>query len=162
MNYSGFFFGLLFFDNINLNYASNNEPASHGFVRFSIRAKQNLALGNEIDNTADIIFDYNTPVVTNTAVVRIADVTTNTATAQTAIHWQIAPNPTTAIIQIILFSASENSAKISVYNALGQLAQTAIMHGTQTQLDLTRLPNGVYTVVLQNEKGRVSQLVVKE
>jgi hypothetical protein len=43
-----------------------NEPASHGWLMYRIKLKDNLALGTQITNTASIYFDYNAPVVTNT------------------------------------------------------------------------------------------------
>ena len=63
------------FDAINLEYAAHNEPASHGFVQFSVRPKPNVRAGSQVDNAAQIVFDYNVPVVTNTATVRVAAVT---------------------------------------------------------------------------------------
>ncbi|UAY52021.1 DUF7619 domain-containing protein [Ferruginibacter albus] len=51
---------------------SYNEPASHGFVSFSVKPQSTLSSGS-IDNTAAIYFDYNSPVVTNTASTLISD-----------------------------------------------------------------------------------------
>ncbi|WP_264520531.1 leucine-rich repeat domain-containing protein [Flavobacterium sp. N1994] len=52
------------FENINLPAQTDNEPGSHGFVAFKIKTKSNLALGNQIQNTANIYFDFNAPVIT--------------------------------------------------------------------------------------------------
>lgn len=54
------------FPNINLPDSNANEPASHGYVQYKIKAKENLAPGAHIYNTAYIYFDFNAPVVTNT------------------------------------------------------------------------------------------------
>jgi hypothetical protein len=54
------------FPHINLPDSNTNEPASHGFVQYKIRAKDSLALGSTIENTANIFFDFNAPVITNT------------------------------------------------------------------------------------------------
>lgn len=54
------------FNNILLPDSTTNEPASHGFIKYRVRPKNNLVLGDEIKNTAYIYFDYNVPVVTNT------------------------------------------------------------------------------------------------
>jgi uncharacterized repeat protein (TIGR01451 family) len=53
-----------FFD-IRLVDSFRNEPLSHGFVKFQIRQKQNVALGTKIYNRAGIYFDYNDAVLTN-------------------------------------------------------------------------------------------------
>ena len=55
------------FLNINLPDSFHYKDLSHGFVTFSIKPLSTLTLGNMIPNTASIYFDYNKPVVTNTA-----------------------------------------------------------------------------------------------
>jgi uncharacterized repeat protein (TIGR01451 family) len=54
------------FKDINLPDSTINEPASHGFVRYKILPKTDTPLGSEIKNFADIYFDYNDPIRTNT------------------------------------------------------------------------------------------------
>ena len=54
------------FPNIHLPDSNTNEPASHGSVQYKIRAKDSLAIGITIENTANIFFDFNAPVITNT------------------------------------------------------------------------------------------------
>ncbi|MFN0188920.1 MAG: T9SS type A sorting domain-containing protein [Bacteroidia bacterium] len=54
------------FPHINLPDSNTNEPASHGFVQYKIRAKDSLSIGSTIENTANIFFDFNAPVITNT------------------------------------------------------------------------------------------------
>jgi len=54
------------FENILLPDSTVNEPESHGYVAFSIRAKENLEDFTTISNTAHIYFDYNEAIVTNT------------------------------------------------------------------------------------------------
>ncbi len=54
------------FDNIMLPDSNRNEPASHGYLKFSIRPLAAVAQGTRIENFADIFFDYNEPVRTNT------------------------------------------------------------------------------------------------
>lgn len=58
---------LFYFKDIHLPYASINEPASHGYVAFKIKPKNTLIIGDTLNNKASIYFDFNTPVVTNTA-----------------------------------------------------------------------------------------------
>ena len=53
------------FDDILLVDSATNYPASQGYVNFSIDTKDDLPEGTVINNTADIIFDTNLPIVTN-------------------------------------------------------------------------------------------------
>ena len=54
------------FNNIKLVDSNRNEPASHGFIAYRVKPKNNLAIGDVIKNTASIYFDFNHPVETNT------------------------------------------------------------------------------------------------
>ena len=54
------------FPNINLPDSNSNEPGSHGYVQFKIRAKNNIVIGDVLSNTANIYFDFNAPIITNT------------------------------------------------------------------------------------------------
>jgi uncharacterized repeat protein (TIGR01451 family) len=54
------------FPNIHLPDSNSNEPESHGYVQYKIRAKDSLTVGSTIENTANIFFDFNAPVITNT------------------------------------------------------------------------------------------------
>ena len=59
------------FLNILLPDSNVNELKSHGFVSFKIKPINTLVLGDEIPNTAAIYFDYNSPIITNTATTTI-------------------------------------------------------------------------------------------
>ncbi|MBD0255853.1 MAG: T9SS type A sorting domain-containing protein [Cytophagales bacterium] len=53
-------------NNILLPDSNANEPKSHGYIQFSIKPKADLLEKTRIENFADIFFDYNEPVRTNT------------------------------------------------------------------------------------------------
>ena len=59
------------FNNIRLQDSTSNEPASHGYVEFTIHQQPNLPDGSVIYNSAGIIFDVNIPVITNTTFLTI-------------------------------------------------------------------------------------------
>ncbi len=62
------------FDNINLPDSNRNEALSHGYIKFSITPKSTIAPATVIENRADIFFDYNPAVRTNTVTNTIFDV----------------------------------------------------------------------------------------
>ena len=66
---------LFHFDNIMLPDSATNEEASHGFIKFSIAQKPGNPPGTIIHNRADITFDFNTPVATNSVMNTIFDCT---------------------------------------------------------------------------------------
>ncbi|AHJ95594.1 DUF7619 domain-containing protein [Hymenobacter swuensis] len=61
------------FDPIFLPDSASNEPASQGFVQFTVQPKAGLPDLTEVRNHADIYFDYNLPVRTNSTLNRLHD-----------------------------------------------------------------------------------------
>ncbi|MFD2512359.1 IPT/TIG domain-containing protein [Pontibacter locisalis] len=61
------------FDNIMLPDSTSDEPGSHGFIQFTIKPKAGLPEKTAVENFADIFFDFNSPVRTNTTVNHIYD-----------------------------------------------------------------------------------------
>jgi hypothetical protein len=60
------------FINIQLPDSASNPAGSQGYIAFSINRDSSLALGSEIHNRVGIYFDFNEPIITNTAITRIA------------------------------------------------------------------------------------------
>jgi hypothetical protein len=59
------------FKDILLPDSNVNEEDSKGFISYKIKPKNNLVIGDTINNRASIIFDVNAPIVTNTTVTAI-------------------------------------------------------------------------------------------
>ena len=57
--------------------STNNEPESHGYVQFKIKSKNTLLPGEVINNKANIYFDFNPPIITNTATATACPVLSN-------------------------------------------------------------------------------------
>jgi len=56
------------FTNIYLPDSLTNEAESKGFIDIELDLVDNLPIGTTIENTAYIYFDYNAPIITNTAI----------------------------------------------------------------------------------------------
>ncbi len=68
------------FPNILLPDSIVNEALSHGFIKYKITPQVNLPEGTMIENEANIFFDFNSPILTNTTLntlVNSFDITTN-------------------------------------------------------------------------------------
>ena len=61
------------FENILLVDSMTNYEASQGYVSFSCEVDPNIAFDTEVTNTADIIFDTNPPIITNTTLNTIVE-----------------------------------------------------------------------------------------
>ena len=55
------------FENIMLPDSTSEEEASHGYIQYRIKTQPNLMLEDVVENTAAIYFDFNEPIITNTA-----------------------------------------------------------------------------------------------
>ena len=66
---------IMYFECLNINLPDSfvSKDGSHGFVSFSVQPLSTVSLGTTINNKASIYFDYNKPVVTNTAQTIIAN-----------------------------------------------------------------------------------------
>lgn len=108
----------LLFNDIQLPDDNNDYLGSNGFVRYKLRPLSTLTVGEEILNQADIFFDYNAPVSTNTAVTTI-ELSTGIVEASGAVH-DIYPNPFNNEIRI-----DGASGPIELYDLTGRLMRSS-------------------------------------
>jgi photosystem II stability/assembly factor-like uncharacterized protein len=158
------------FDNILLPDSNANEPMSHGQVTFTIRPKRNLPPGTRIENFADIYFDFNDPIRTNTTVNTLylptitpgildtVIVTTGTASTSEIItkrNIQLKPNPASGHVDVVL----PNHQVVSIVNAQGKVVLLSEVRAKQHRIDISSLKPGIYIVTA--EGVRPERLVVK-
>ncbi len=135
-----------------------NTIAADGFVRFRVRPAAALVPGDQVPNRAEIHFDYNAPIVTNTALTAInqptglpGDGNSNPNAADLAV-W---PNPATGALHVEARAPEAGPFTLTLLDALGRpvLTQTAPAASGTTRrtatLDLSGLPTGLY--VLQGQ-----------
>ena len=148
------------FENIMLPDSFVNEPASNGFVLFEIHTKQDLPFGSTFENTAEIFFDFNEPIITNTVIntltapVSVADLTPR------SISTRISPNP--GGNESILFYNLEEATVLTVgiYDLNGRLVRNLLQQerkdagAYQLGLEGVGLPQGVYLIRVVAEDGR--------
>ena len=70
------------FENIMLPDSGANEPESHGLISFMISPYEGLIPGTELNNTGNIFFDNNPPIITNTTWSTIYECTNALANVQ--------------------------------------------------------------------------------
>ncbi len=63
------------FLNINLPDSTSDEPNSHGWILYKMKPQSTAIIGDIFENTASIYFDYNAPIITNTATTTVAATT---------------------------------------------------------------------------------------
>ena len=153
----------LTFDKINLVDSFTNEPKSHGFVSFKITPYDSIPNGTLVKNSADIYFDFNLPIKTNTTQVSIDDRLPTGATLSfvTALKEQknnyeaiyVYPNPFNTITNFE-FVYNTKATQLIVYNINGELvANENVANQTRYQFQRNNLSNGMYFYVVQNKEG---------
>ncbi len=141
------------FRDILLPDSNTNEPASHGFVTFSVRQMPNLGNGTIIENSAGIYFDFNDPVVTNTAMHTVQTLQLPTAvienTRNTNSYVHVYPNPADSRLFI---ETDKEVVEINTYNITGNMVSTSKQ---LRYIDVSQFSAGIYIAEIKTAEGSV-------
>ena len=142
------------FENINLDF---NDATNDGYVAFKIKTKPTLVVGNTFTNNANIYFDYNFPITTNTYTTTVAALSTQDFDFGN--YFSVYPNPAKDVLNIqTKQDLSVNS--VEIYNQLGQIV-LAVTNAVNT-VDVANLASGTYFVKVNTDKGSANMKFVKE
>ncbi|WP_196890079.1 T9SS type A sorting domain-containing protein [Aureivirga sp. CE67] len=145
-----------FFDDIML---SHEDDSNDGYVIFKIKTLDTLELEDTIENTAEIYFDFNDAIVTNTAITTVKNLDVDSFGTDSSIA--IYPNPATEILNITSKNAIE---KVEIYSVLGkQIAEFNFESNNQSeQLNINSLDTGIYMIKVYSSVGeKQSKLIIK-
>lgn len=148
------------FNNICLPDSSESQEGSNGFIEFSISPLTQIASGTVIQNEAEIIFDYEDPLKTNTVKNTIKF---NGQSVQNKVLIQ--PNPVQKETTILLELSKDRYAdyqeieRLEVYDMVGNLI-TIHTYGNEVQrtvLNTEEWMPGCYLVKVYNSEGKQFQ-----
>ena len=149
------------FDPINLPGMIQNEPESHGFVKYTILPKKSVAVGNVIQNTAYIYFDFNSPIVTNTTSTEIVYQSIVLSTEQIPLADQyknsilIYPNPARSSFSINYNDLLNNhTSTLFLYDINGRKSIQKNMKDKINLIECDGLKDGLYFGVILDDKGK--------
>jgi len=148
------------FNNIMLPDSNSNEPGSHGYVQYRIKRTNNNTPGTQIKNTAYIYFDFNEPIVTNTAINTIETITGIKSSSSNSDEWNVYPNPSTGVLYIVNSSSVKEESQIQVINSIGQTVLEETITSNYKNIDLSKLNNGVYFVKITSDKSSTVKRIV--
>lgn len=134
------------FENILLPDSTTNEIASHGFAKYRIQPLNDLAENTEILNTANIFFDFNPPIQTNTTLNTMVSEITNTKEVLSVVKVDVSPNPFDEKIQFNIGKLPfVGQATLSILDVNGRaLKQFAVSSNSTVSFDGKALPSGIY------------------
>lgn len=146
------------FANINLPDSGANYAASQGYINVHAKLKPDLTNGTQIFNTANIYFDFNAPVITNTVVTTLGTYVSGIDESPN-FDFAIMPNP--ANNQISLRGEFERGSVYELMNQLGQVLLNGQVNSNSTNVNIADLSSGIYLVkITSGEKTGVRKLVV--
>ncbi|MBK9046196.1 MAG: T9SS type A sorting domain-containing protein [Bacteroidetes bacterium] len=152
------------FNNILLPDSNINEPLSHGYVRYRIQPKTSLVAGDSVTNNAAIYFDFNAPILTNTAITKIV-LTTGLQPLETKYDYIVYPNPTTGQVLLEVNSTYPANAQVSLHTIQGEIDKIEIYplkSGiNKLNLNTSDLCSGIYLVRLVIDGNTVVKKLVK-
>jgi hypothetical protein len=146
------------FENILLVDSNTNEPLSHGFVHYRIQPKTNLSAGDSITNFAAIYFDFNEPVITNTAKTIIVLPTGLAWATPTRGKLHVFPNPTENTLNISGIQLENGKAQLRLTDIYGKLIFEKTITSITTTLETNNLFSGIYLI----QSGELRGTFVKQ
>ncbi|WET49073.1 T9SS type A sorting domain-containing protein [Chryseobacterium indologenes] len=142
------------FENIQLPFDDANND---GYVAFKIKTKSTLNAGDSFSNTANIYFDYNAPIVTNTYTTSIQGTLSTSEVKNDKNTISIYPNP----VKDILYITSINKvAKVEIYDTAGRIITS--MGVKEDSINVSDLPKGNYMIKLFLKDKVSVQKFIKE
>ncbi len=142
------------FENINLPFA---DATNDGYVVFKIKSLPTLTVNSTVSNSASIYFDYNFPIITNTATSTYQLLNASSFVFEN--EFVFYPNPVKDKFTIKTKNSLEIKS-IEIYNTLGQIV-LAIPSFTKN-VDVSSLQRGTYLVKVNTETGSSGVKMIKE
>ncbi|CAM3388634.1 hypothetical protein FLLO111716_07670 [Flavobacterium longum] len=144
-----------YFENINL------VPNEYGYVAYKIKTKPTLTAGSVVTNKASIYFDFNVPVVTNTATTTFQQLGVpqyNTASVK------LFPNPVRNVVHL---SAESPVRSVSVIDGQGRTVwcdgdRHSSDPGLEYDINLQSLSSGIFFLRTVTDDGTHVDKIIKE
>jgi uncharacterized repeat protein (TIGR01451 family) len=145
------------FEGINLPFDDENND---GYVAFKIKTLPSLNIGDTLENFAEIYFDYNPEIVTNTAKTIIE------SPAKIDEYYfnasiKLFPKPTTDFINV---DSNKPFNMVEIYDLKGSLLKKINFpkNTNKTRIPVNNLSKGVYLINFKANKLKKSMRFIKE
>jgi uncharacterized repeat protein (TIGR01451 family) len=151
------------FDNIMLPDSSTDAEGSIGYIRFALEQTEDNPVNYSIENFADIYFDFNDPIRTNTAVRTVGEVALLNESTVQGNNLMIYPNPAQGEVFIGLPADVPPQGTIQLFDLFGKLvAAQPYMSANTQKIDVSLLSSGMYFIQVAGTSGLFSGRFVIE
>lgn len=154
------------FENIQLADSTTNEPDSHGWIFYKIKPKSTAVIGDAFKTTANIYFDYNAPVITNTAITTVSATTSipDTNFEQALIDLGHDAGPIDGLVFTSnvsnLLSLNVSNKNISDLTGIEDFVALTELNCSQNQLTTLNLNSNIALVTLLSNNNQLTSLDV--
>ncbi len=158
------------FENIALPGKAIDGELSKGFVAYSIRPLKGAPENTLVENRADIYFDNRSPVHTNvtinTLVSQLPPITSTRQRTLEGVEVKTYPNPFVDQLNFSLDLQKSEVLDFAIFDAAGRQIyyKTLSLKSGQSLFSISAdllQANGPYYYQIQNESGRITNLVLK-
>lgn len=147
-------FAEFLFNDIMLPDSNVNWLGSQGFVRFKIRLKPGVQIGDTIDNIANIYFDLNPAVITNSVRNVLRESTASVGEVlYTPDEFLMYPNPTNGCVNIELAEGNQTNVVLMICDLTGKIVHSEFYSVFKKEeiIDVRHLESGTYVVSLKGD-----------
>lgn len=139
-------------------YLPSDDENNDGYLIFKIKTKNDLVIGDLIENTAAIYFDYNFPIITNTAST-VVEITSSINETLFPISFEAFPNPSNGQISV---KSTNQIQRIEVSDLQGHtLLEKENIHALSTRLtEVDNLTPGIYFITVFTEMGSTTKKII--
>ncbi len=150
------------FNGINLPVSVANSQTGKGSLTFKVKLKPGFAIGDIVPNSAEIYFDANPSVITNTFLTEFVSSLANQTFDAGSVS--IYPNPANTVINISLQNPAGTISKICVYDIVGKsVKKAADISASEFTVDVSDLSKGMYLIEIETASGsRIVKKLIKE
>ena len=146
------------FNHINLPDSGTNEMMSHGYVKYRVKLKNNISIGNSVLNTAYIYFDFNEAIVTNTAITTLTTFSSVKDNKTSPLF--IYPNP---VMDNLSIKSNEQILSIKIFDVTGKIVFSENVNRLFVkEIDIKSLSKGVYHINVITINSVQEQPLIKQ
>lgn len=134
------------FNNINLPPSNGSETVGNGFVTYRVKPTAGFDVGTEIQDAAEIYFDFNPAIITPTWNTKFVE---QLSVPRKEKLIQFYTNPVTNVFELTLTN-NNAMATAAVYDLTGSLLATAKSKDGKLLVDTQNWSSGIYLLKLQS------------
>lgn len=149
-----------YFDNVLLPDSNVNLLGSNGFVNYSIQQLPDHPNGVLITNEADIFFDFNDPVRTNTSVHEVDDGTTNIIDINALDMIRVYPNPARQEINFNLIDEQYSGGTLKLFDNNGRMLSKQSINQIQNKISIDEYRSSLIMLHYTDPSGNTTSKMI--